>query len=77
MMRRPLTRQEAADLIEQTTAALLDAIPRDAADNPAVMGAAIGALAGSIAQASDNPEMMLGSIIQVAKGIMDGSLVDE
>ena len=76
MTKPPLTRDQAADLIQKTATAMLNAIPADAADNPTIMGAAIGAIVGSISGASDNPEIMLGSFVLVARGIMDGSLVD-
>ena len=77
MNRPPLTAEQAADLIQKATTRMLDALAIDgASDNPAVAGAAIGALVGSISAVSDNPEMMLGSIVAVARGIMNGSLVD-
>ena len=77
-MNRPsLTAEQAADLIQKATTRMLDALATDgASDNPTIAGAAIGALVGSISAVSDNPEMMLGSIVAVARGIMNGSLVD-
>ena len=77
MNRPPLTAEQAADLIQKATTRMLDALAIDgASDNPTVAGAAIGALVGSLAAVSGNPEMMLGSIVAVARGSMDGSLVD-
>ena len=63
MMRQPSLRWKAADLIEQTTTALLDAIHQDAADNPAVMGAAVVRWPDQSLEL-DNPEMMLGNYVR-------------
>lgn len=77
MTRRPLTPDDAAALVQKATNAMLDALAKcGAIDNPTVAGAAIGGLVGTVAGASDDPGMMLGRILAVASGIMDGSLLD-
>jgi hypothetical protein len=69
--------QEQADMTQRATMALLDALRvAGVDDNPTVCLAAAGALLGSLAATSGNPTEALAAANAVARGIIDGTLLD-
>lgn len=67
-----------APLIQRATGAMLDELLRiGVADNAAVCLAAVGTIMGALAATCGNPEEALAGMNTIARGIIDGSLLDE
>ena len=66
-----------ASMIEQATMAVLDELRRQGvADNPNVCLAVVGSLMGAFAANCENPEEAMNGMNAIARGIIDGSLLD-
>lgn len=66
-----------APLIRATSDAIIAAIEvAGAAVDPVVVMASLGCVVGSVASVSADPEAALAAMIAVARGVMDGSLLD-
>lgn len=73
-----MTDQERADLIRTSVLSMLSALKALGVSNDAqICLTAIGTLMGVMARASEHPERAMAGMNAIARGILDGSLLDD
>lgn len=73
----PEPTQEQADRMQKATMALIEALEKcGVSDDAGVSLGATGALLGSLAIASGNPDEALAMVNAIARGMIDGTLLD-